>query len=288
MGKRHFSIKELEQFSGIKAHTIRTWEKRYQVFSPGRSIANIRSYTLDDVTRLLHLCLLTTYGFKISDLVHLPAAELEAKIATLKADKARRFHYVSRLIIAMFTNNTEEFEAVLDESLIAWDVHATIEDVILPFLERVQILSYADSSIEVHFAVTAVRRKIILGIEKSMPVAQGAETALLFLPQHEHYDLLLLYTCHALKKQGFRTLYLGTNISLENLKLICADKKPDYLYSYIANKKNFPLDAYIKQLLPLLPNASLRIAYSEGNMINETVSHPDVVFYEYRQVGNLS
>lgn len=144
----------------------------------------------------------------------------------------------------MYASNTDELEAVLDESMMAWGIDATIEKVIISFLERTETLSYRDTSIEAHFAVTAIRRKLILGIEHAKPVAADAKTALLFLPKGEHFDLILLYMCYVLKNKGVKVFYLGTNISLENLKLVYKDKLPDSLYCYMANKSSFPLSDY--------------------------------------------
>ena len=61
-----YSIKELEKLSGIKAHTIRIWEKRYQLLSPERTDTNIRFYSDDDLKKILNVSLLNGHGFKIS------------------------------------------------------------------------------------------------------------------------------------------------------------------------------------------------------------------------------
>jgi hypothetical protein len=157
----------------------------------------------------------------------------------------------------------DEFEAMLDESLLAWGIDTTVTEVILTFLEKVNLLSYRDSSIEVHIAVTSVRRKLILAIEKTPLTTNNPKTALLFLPKKEHYDLILLYMNYKLRKRGMKVLYLGINISTDNLMNICTQKKPDYLYSYIASKHNFPIAEYINLMTDPLKETQLYVSYAD-------------------------
>lgn len=238
-----FSIKDLERFSDIKAHSIRTWEQRFKIFTPQRTKNNIRLYSMDDVSLLLNIGLLIEHGYKISQLVPFNKEEISSYVGILKSNDAREHVCVHKLILSMFANDTEEFEMALDKSMIAWGINSTIEKVIIPFMIRVNMLSYNDTSIETHFAVTAIRRKLILGIEKLNMAARDGRSALLYLPQGEHYDLVLLYINYVLKTNGFRVFYLGTDISLANLKNAISEKKPDYLCSYAANRL-FPHNQY--------------------------------------------
>lgn len=236
---------------------------------------------------LLKFSLLTDYGFKISRLQHLKENELILMIAALKSNDARQKYNVYRMIEHMYTNNVDGFEAVMDESLLSWGIDTTISAVILPFLEKTDILSYKDTSIEVHLVVTAIRRKIILGIEKLKPVNIHAKTSLLFLPKGEHFDLLLLYISYVLKSKGHKVLYLGTNISVENLELICKEKKPDILYSYIANKHTFPLQAYTQLLKEQMINVKLYVTYGDSNLDIGIPSDKQIKFINYRLVDTL-
>jgi DNA-binding transcriptional MerR regulator len=61
-----FSIKDLENISGVKAHTIRIWEKRYNLLQPKRTETNIRHYDLHNLQKLLNISFLNNNGFKIS------------------------------------------------------------------------------------------------------------------------------------------------------------------------------------------------------------------------------
>jgi len=156
---------------------------------------------------------------------------------------------VNHLIFYMYTD-IEKFEDVLDGCVHCWGIDETIENIIIPFLGKVQLVSYRDKNFQTHFAVTAVRKKLMVGIEKQNILANNPPVALLFLPEKEHYDLLLLYMTYLLRRTGTRVLYLGTDISINNIHPILQDKKPDFLYTYITDHKKtkvFELAAWLRQ-----------------------------------------
>lgn len=282
---RQFSIKELERFSGIKAHTIRVWEQRHSAFTPVRTEANLRRYSLHDLKLILDIALLVKYGYKISKLVMLTAEEIEQRTAALKDIDAQRGKLINNLIYCMYATDVAEFERQLDEAVKLWGVDATIEEVIIPFLERVQLLSYSNDSAEAHFVVTALRRKLIMGIEAATAATAVQQTALLFLPKDEHYDLMLLYANYVLKKCGLTVLYLGTNISKENLEKVCMEKKPGLLISYIYPKQSFALAEYTAAISRHLPAAKLYIVYAPDDAYMPTASN--VQFIPYKELDKL-
>ncbi len=75
-GSRTYSIKDLENFCGIKAHTIRMWEKRYGILTPERSDSNIRHYTEEELKKLITISILNRNGLKISKIARLRDSEL--------------------------------------------------------------------------------------------------------------------------------------------------------------------------------------------------------------------
>ncbi|MEO8584463.1 MAG: MerR family transcriptional regulator, partial [Flavitalea sp.] len=239
---KKFSISQLENLSGIKAHTIRIWENRFSLLTPNRSAGNTRYYGVGDLKRLMNIAFLNRKGLKISSIASMQEPEIEEKMIVFATDSDRPMMEVNKLVVAMFAGDTEEFEFILDKYLLDYGINATLKEVVIPFLERINLLSYKDTSSEVHFAVNAVRRKIILGIEKPSPLAHSKKTALLFLPEGEHYDLLLLYMNYLLKSEGVKVLYLGTNISIENICKVSDNKKPDFLVVYVTPKKKFEVE----------------------------------------------
>jgi MerR family transcriptional regulator, light-induced transcriptional regulator len=270
---RQFSIKELEQFSGIKAHTIRTWEQRHSAY-------------LQDLKLILGISMLVNYGYKISKLVALTTGEIEQRVASLNDMDAQRGKFINDLLYCMYATAVDEFDQVIDGAAVLWGLDLTIQQIIIPFLEKVQLLSYGDSSTEAHFVVTAIRRKLIMGIEAINVAAADQRTALLFLPKDEHYDLMLLYIYYTLKKCGLKTLYLGTNISRENLEKACIEKRPDLLFSYTYPKQVFTLQDYNTIIGMHLLETQLYMIYAGGGG-SFLSSLPNTQFLHYKELDNL-
>ena len=279
----HFSIKDLERFSGIKAHTIRIWEQRYHLLTPQRTEGNTRLYSLEQVHHLLDIALLTGRGNRISALVEITPMERERKIQLLGADEDKQQVAIHYLILYKYAGEIEKFEDTLDSCVINWGIDITIEKVIIPFMEKAELLSYADKSCETHFAVTAIRRKIILGIEQTKPTTLTQQAALLFLPEGEHYDLMLLYAAFLLKRKGIRILYLGTNVPLENLKQIITSKKPELLLSYVPQRQKFKLHALVAFLAQYQPGTKLHVATCDTVLLHQNIAN--VQFINYKEVA---
>ncbi|HEX8313619.1 MAG TPA: MerR family transcriptional regulator [Flavisolibacter sp.] len=244
-----FSILELEQYSLIKAHTFRTWEQRYERSRSQRKATNIRFYTLEELSFLLDIALLNRLGYKVSSLAALDKNHVQEKVLQLKDDTARQEHTINQLIIHTFSLRIEDVEQILDGAVTTWGIDQTIEEVVLPFLERLQLFSYKGrTSSEYHFVVTALRKKLIVAIAGTTSKETRSASALLFLPEGEHFDLLLLYTAYQLKKAGVNVLYLGTNVSVQNLQIVIETKQPRFVLSYLSTpqeKKIRELSAYV-------------------------------------------
>lgn len=256
---KSFSIKELEIYSEVKSHTLRMWEKRYSIFQPSRTQGNARMYSLADLKLLLNLSLLNKIGYRISKLASMKEAAIEYKICSVSSSVVQQQHVLNQLILCMHSGRIDDFEAVLDSCVRDYGVDETLE-IILLFLEKVDLLAYNNTRSEVHFVVTAVRSKIIFGIETLQPVPAGAITALLFLPKSEHYDLMLLYMNYLLKKAGIKVMYLGTNISNENLEQVALEKQPRYIFTYNTPQHPFRPNGFQAVLDDLLPDTKLFIS----------------------------
>jgi DNA-binding transcriptional MerR regulator len=237
-----YSISNLEIYSGIRAHTLRAWEKRYGLFSPQRSPGNFRYYDIVDLAHLLKLCLLSKSGFRISELSVMDIQTLDDHLDHLVEKKEIQVREINKLVLSMLAPDPEDFELILKNAVGTWGIEETITAIILPFIERVRIFSCRNCNYELDFVVTALRQKLIFGIEQTGPVKQQDKIVLFFLPEGEHYDLFLLYIKFLAKSSGMRTLYLGTNISQEKVKAVIARKQPDFLVTYISPKQKFKLD----------------------------------------------
>jgi DNA-binding transcriptional MerR regulator len=234
--KSQFSIKELEHLSGVKAHTIRIWEKRYNLLKPHRTGTNIRTYNIESLKKLLNVTLLYNDGLKISKIASLSENEIHGLVQEIAVDNKEEF--------AINCFKTSMFE--LDEQLFIkaysdLETHKSFREIFLnvfiPFLMEIGTLWTSSTIRPSHesFISELLRRKILLNIEKEVQKIKNPEKPLfvLFLPYQEVHELGILYTNYEILKAGYRTIYLGVNTPLKSLKgLIESDNDIVYV-SYL-------------------------------------------------------
>ena len=282
---RFFSIRELERLSGIKAHTIRIWESRYAAFSPLRTAANIRLYSIADLEHLLNLSLLNR-RYRISKLMTAERSALEAECEALQDRDHKLDMAINSLLVYMYTEDIDQFDKLLDQCITQWGADKAFARILLPFLEKADILSYSSNGPDVHFVVTAIRRKIISRIEGLNSPPSRQEKVLLFLPQGEHYDIILLYMHYLLRRHGVHVFYLGTNISLDNLEKVAGDKRPSKLFSYITSR-SFNEKAYVNAIKQHIPDAKMFIVHPFETLEKRTAVD-NVIFYRLGEIGLVS
>ena len=239
-----FTIKDLENLSGIKAHTIRIWEQRYSFLKPNRSDTNIRYYSNEELKKLLNIALLNKYGYKISHIDKMNEAELQEKLLTLTQTQAQQERLLNDLIQYMVDFDMEKFEILLDSCILAKGIERTVNQIIFPFLEKIGILWLTNhiNPVQEHLVTNIIRQKLILGIEQINGVLQKNKTILLFLPEGEYHELGLLFMNFLLKSRGVKTVYLGASVPLADMVQLVKQKKPDYLYAHltsVGHKFNF-------------------------------------------------
>ncbi len=249
MGK--YSIKELEQLSGIKAHTIRIWEMRHRLVVPKRTPTNIRYYSDDDLKKIINVSLLNSHGVKISKIVALSLDEINQQVAELSETKKSIEIYIDQLVLAMIDMEEEHFEKILSNLIIRFGFERTIIEIVYPFLEKIGVLWLTDniSPAQEHFISHLIRQKLIVAID-SIPIAPKiAKRILLYLPENELHELGLLFYHYICKKEGFRTYYLGQSVPYKDLKVVFDAHQPDIIISaFTTVPQPNSVDAYLNRL----------------------------------------
>ncbi len=246
-----YSIKDLEQVTGIKAHTIRIWEQRYNFLQPSRTETNIRSYSSEELKTILNVSLLNKYGFKISHIDKMSADQIEEKILSLNQIDAIRERVVNVLIKEMVSLNMHSFEKQLDIYIGQKGVDKTITEIVFPFLERVGILWMTNhiNPAQEHLATNLLRQKIILGIERLPAVSEHNKNVILFMPEGEYHEIGLLFVYFLLKQEGIYVNYLGANVPMKDLVYLTAVKKPNYVFCHLTSpSKVFKIDRFLTQI----------------------------------------
>jgi len=252
-----FTIKDLENISGIKAHTIRIWEQRYEFLKPNRTDTNIRTYTNQDLKRVLNIALLNKYGFKISHIDKMNEGEREEKIRSLSDQKAQNERVVNDLVKFMIDVEVEKIDQVLENHISLTGVEQTITQIIFPFMEKIGILWVTNhiNPAQEHLVSNLIRQKLIVGIDKIVIDDKTNKSVLLFLPEGEFHELGLLFVCYLLKRKGIYPLYLGANMPIKDVQYLVDFKKPDFIYSHLTSVgKNFSFDKFLLEIKQRLNN----------------------------------
>jgi len=244
-----FTIRDLENLSGIKAHTIRIWEQRYSFLKPARTDTNIRYYTNDDLKTILNISILNKYGYKISHINKMSASDVETRVAELNIAGAKYEKIVNELIQLMVDLDTIGFEKVLEKQITASGIEKTIIKIIFPFFERIGILWQTGhiNPAQEHLTSNIIRQKLIVGIDQAKPLLKVKKSFLLFLPEREHHELGLLLVYYLLKRRGAEVSYIGANVPLKDAQFVAEAKKPDYVYIHLTSSSpGFDFEKFLR------------------------------------------
>jgi MerR family transcriptional regulator, light-induced transcriptional regulator len=248
----NYTIKDLENFTGIKAHTIRIWEKRYSLIDPKRTSTNIRYYNDEDLKRLLNVSILNRSGVKISSIVNFSDETISERILNLSHSKGDIEAQVEGLILAMIDLDESKFEKIFNTAVINMGFEEAILKLMYPFFEKIGILWQigAINAAQEHFISNLLRQKLIVAIDGISNSLNGnAKSFLLFLPEGEHHELGLIYYHYIIRKHRHKVYYLGETLPMEGLKEISTLKNIHYVVTSITTA--IPLSevqAYINTL----------------------------------------
>lgn len=258
-----YTIKDLENLTGIKAHTIRIWEQRYSFLKPQRTDTNIRYYNNEELKRILNISLLNKYGFKISHIDRMSDDEIRTKLLHINNADAQQERLVNQLIQSMIDMDLEHFEATMEEHIKSRGIEKTIHQVIFPFMERIGLLWITGhiNPAQEHLVSNIIRQKMIVGIESVKPMFQLKKAGVLFLPEGEFHELGLLFIQYLLRSRGLRVFYLGSNVPLADVEFVIKHKNPDFVYTHLtAVSSAFSFDKFLHQSLQRIGNTPLIIS----------------------------
>ncbi len=256
-----FSIKAVERLSGIKAHTIRVWEQRYGLLQPDRRVSNHRIYSNDDLKSLLKVVYLYNLGHKISSLAVLKTDEINDLIQAKKSTEKWDDFSVVLLIEAVLDLNEVAFDRVLYELEKKHDFESIMIHFLFPLLKRIGVMWVTDRVLpgQEHFASNIIIRKVLEATDRlEQSQLQRPGNVLLFAPKEEHHEISLLFMRYLLKKNGYHTVYLGADTSLETVELFFQKHKPTHIYvHFIANLQEESPEVYLTRLREMFPRVYL-------------------------------
>lgn len=263
-----YQIADLERLTGIKAHTIRIWEKRYNLIEPHRTLTNIRYYDDAQARKLLKVSTLLTQGLKISKISELSEAEINARIIDLQSvgkEDATCVGFINELIGSMLTFDEAAFERSFSSAVVRFGMYEAVLKVFYPFLHKTGFMwSIAEAMpVQEHFASAIIRRKLITAIDGLSLATKRTKTFLLFLPADEWHEVGLLFSDYIIRSRGYKTIYLGQNVPASNLSDVIDNLKPTHLLTlYVAKRSEQQVNDELKQIIKKHPHLQLLVGGS--------------------------
>jgi DNA-binding transcriptional MerR regulator/methylmalonyl-CoA mutase cobalamin-binding subunit len=259
-----YSIRDLETLSGVKAHTIRMWEKRYGLLNPQRTETNIRYYLDQDVKMLLNAALLNRHGYKISRIADMSQRQLHEAVLEITEKKVVDSDVQSdTLTLSMLELDEEKFDATIRQRIEEYGFKETMMKVVFPFLNRLNVLWMTGSVMPVqeNYIAGLIKQKIYVAID-SLPHPDNQKgTFIVFLPEGEEHELSTLFIHYLLREAGFKVINLGRNISLDDILQASEIHHPNYIFTII-NEGLFKMSVkdYIDKLSLHCRNSTLLLS----------------------------
>ena len=264
--KSVFSIKDLENLSGIKAHTIRIWEKRYNVLEPMRSNTNIRNYDLLSLQKLLNIVLLHDYGYKISKIASYPADQIPILVREIISEKSAKNHAISDFKMAMMDFDQELFFTTYAQLLSEKSFKEIFYDVFIPLMTEMGLLWQSEtiSPAHEHFISYLIKQKLLINTEK-LQVLKPTKTDKVFvlsLPMNEVHELGLMYLNYETLLHGYKTIYLGESMPIEDLMDLKKHFKSIVFVSYLTVQPDKDtVNDYLKRMIEVLMDENTELWY---------------------------
>jgi DNA-binding transcriptional MerR regulator len=241
--KSTFSIKNLENLSGIKAHTLRIWEKRYNLLEPERTDTNIRRYSLDSLKRLLNVTLLYNHGFKISKIASLNEEEIPELVRSIALKSNSEQVAINAFKLSMINFDYDLFDTNYNEILQHHDFQYVFLNVFMPLMRELGILwqTGAISPSHEHFITNLIKQKIHLQTEllqRKKPKRGEHPLFVIFLPENEIHELGVLYLNYLILNSGFRTIFLGQSLQTTSLETLYSYNTKFYFVTYLTVEPN--------------------------------------------------
>lgn len=269
MKETGYSIKDLEVLSGIKMHTIRIWEKRYELLQPERTDTNIRTYDDHNLKRLLNVSLLTRNGYKISKVASWDEDQIRKMVLDITKNKTSDSDYIERFLILMVELDTVGMENLLDEIVEKYDFEEACFNIFFQLFERVGLYWQVGTVFpaQEHFVTNLFRQKLIAAIDQIKIPSSDRPSILFFLPENELHEMSLLFYSFLARKGGFRSYYLGQSVPFDDLIKISSIKKIDYVFTAFVNSiLKEDLESYLVRLKEVFQKQKIFIT---GHQVQE-------------------
>jgi DNA-binding transcriptional MerR regulator len=263
MNVQRYSISDLEKLTGVKAHTIRIWEKRYGIISPERTDTNIRFYSVRDLQRLLNISFLNRHGFKISQISGMTDRDIETEVSRMSEKPGADEGYITDLVSAVNDLDEDRFERILNASILKLGFEASFHEVVFPLAEKVALMWQIGkiNACQERFVNNLIRHKLVVAIDGLVGQNESSgKNYLLYLPSGHYDEINLLYANYLLRKSGHHVIYLGPSIPLDHLRSFSNREGIHHVVVSInPGYTEKELDQYLKQLTSVFTSSKITV-----------------------------
>ena len=275
----YFSIKDIENLTGIKAHTLRVWEKRYKLIISKRRDSNHRYFDNDDLKTILRITYLYISDFKISQIAKLSSEAITTYANIDHSNSKSTEAYILQLINTIIEYDTDSFETILDSAIKQFGIEKAISEIAYGFLRRIGLLWLTNHMVpaQEHFASNLIKSRLIRAIEE-LPnkTADSNQTTVLFAPIGEYHEIPLIFIHYLLKKNKRKVCYLGTNTSITDLAFCIEKRQITHLYFHIiTNLTGKTINEFIEELLYHFPSVTLVVSGPVTKKVS--ISSPNLI-----------
>jgi len=236
-----FSISQLQQFSGIKAHTLRIWEQRYNGLNPNRSEGNTRYYDNTQLRRLLNIVSLMDSGYKVSELCPMSNRSLfklvEEQLKNRLYEDEGTEYFITQLVAAGMDFDSTHFEKIFANCVLRLGIRNTYVKIIYPMLAKIGLMWATDTMPPAceHFISNIIKQKLFSAIDSLPPAMPSKKSWLLFLPEEEFHEIGLLFSHYLIRQAGNKVIYLGSNVPFETIKNAIGETDPFHLLFFLVH-----------------------------------------------------
>lgn len=252
----NFSISQLAQYSGLKPHTIRIWEQRYNALQPSRSEGNTRYYDDNQLRRLLNIVTLSATGHKISDLCIMKDTQLFKLIQehNIETESFQHGYYINRLVAAAMTFDEISFEKIFAHCLLRFSMQEVYIKIVYVLMQRMGMLWAADviPPAKEHFVSNLLRQKFFTAIDALAAPKYHDQVWICFLPENEFHEVGLLFATYLIRLSGRRVIYLGSNLPWNSLSGAVKETKATHLLTFFVKKNT---NEYYEEVFNLLKSS---------------------------------
>jgi len=278
-----YTIRDLERITGIKAHTIRMWEKRYGIISPDRTSTNIRSYSDHHLQKLLNISILNRNGFKISQISGLTESEIIDEVTRISDSPEGMDANINTMIMAAIDLHEEQFEKTLNSSILKLGFESTFCEFVFPLLDKIGVFWQIGriNNCQERFITNLIRQKLLVAIDglvgQTIPKPRNF---LLFLPAGHYKEIGLLFSNYLIRKSGHNLVYLGPSVPLDHLKRMGDESKfTDLVINISVPQDDNDLANYLKELIGIFPSQKIHLIFNAKTEIPNIQNLPNLKVY---------